>query len=90
MKQDSSEPAHYQIRVHGQLDDKWSNWFSGLVISRHAEWTVLTGPVADQAALRGILNRIWDLNLTLVAVTPVINPTERDCRPDSVQDLTRS
>jgi hypothetical protein len=65
----------YRINVQGKLDDRWSDWFSGMsVLSREEPGcppiTTLTGPV-DQAALRGILNRIWDLNLTLVSVVPI-------------------
>ena len=65
----------YQIRVQGKLDDRWSDWFSGMSVLVGAEpgyppITTLSGPM-DQAALRGILNRIWDLNLTLVSVAPI-------------------
>lgn len=72
-KREISEPLVYQIRIQGQLDARWSEWLSGLAISVEGEdppFTVLSGP-ADQSTLRGILNRIWDLNLTLVSVKPV-------------------
>jgi hypothetical protein len=59
----------YQIRVSGQLDDRWSDWFGGLAISVTPNETLLSGPVADQAALRGVLEKIWDLNLVVLAVT---------------------
>lgn len=63
----------YQIRVEGRLDDHWAEWFSGLEITVERindgpTITTLTGTVADQAALRGILTKVWDLNLKLVAV----------------------
>jgi hypothetical protein len=63
----------YQIKVQSKLDEKWSSWFEGLavtseVLDEGATVTVLTGPVPDQAALRGILEKIWDLNLTLISV----------------------
>ncbi len=66
-------PATYQIKVQGSLDQSWSDWFNGLTItlehdSDDTPTTTLTGPVADQSALRGILSRIWDLNLILVSV----------------------
>ena len=63
----------YRILLKETLDDTWSDWFGEMAISRNTNRqgrsvTVLTGPVADQAALRGLLNRIWDLNLTLLSV----------------------
>ncbi len=67
---------HYQITVQGAIDSSWSDWFAemrvtGVAGSADAPITTLTGVVADQAALRGILTRLWDLNLTLLAVTPL-------------------
>jgi len=66
----------YQIKVAGQLPEHWSDWFNGLAIAREAAsggipTTTLTGPVADQAALHGILNRIRDLNVKLISVNQV-------------------
>lgn len=63
----------YNIRVQGNLDPKWSEWLGGMSMrceqaSNGLPETVLTGPVADQAALRGILTRLWDLNLDVVSV----------------------
>ena len=61
----------YQITLQGHLDSRWADWFDGLTVSYqqdNEELTILTGPIADQAALRGLLNQIWDFNLTLVAV----------------------
>ena len=66
---DPDGPIIYQIRVQGRLDENWSDWFSGMTITFEGGVTTLTGPVADQAALRGLLTRIWDLNLTLLSVT---------------------
>lgn len=65
--------AIYRITVRGRLDASWSEWFSGFLVAGQqsadgALVTVLTGPVADQPALRGLLNRLWDLNLILLAV----------------------
>jgi len=71
---DPHGPMTYQIRVQGRLDEDWSDWLSGLTVA--FAWaddgspiTTLAGPVADQAALRGILTRIWDANLTVLSVT---------------------
>jgi hypothetical protein len=64
----------YQIQVQGRIGDRWTHWFDTLTISfEHgrdgAPVTTLAGPVVDQADLRGILNKLWDLNLTLISVT---------------------
>ena len=62
----------YSIRIQGYLDLSWSAWFDGLTITHHANGeTALTGPVRDQAALHGILNRLFGLNLTLIAVNRI-------------------
>jgi hypothetical protein len=61
----------YQILIRGQLDPQWSSWFEDLsVVQVEGEHgiTCLAGPVRDQVALRGILNKLWDLNLELVSV----------------------
>jgi hypothetical protein len=62
----------YEIRVRGRLDSRWSAWFDGLTVAAGANGeTVLTGPVADQAALHGLLAKVRDLGLPLIAVNPV-------------------
>jgi hypothetical protein len=58
----------YRIEVEGQLDESWSGWFSGMTLTSQDDISTLTGPLTDQADLRGLLSRIWDLNLTLVSV----------------------
>lgn len=59
----------YQIRVGENLDRKWSDWFDGFTITPQAnDETLLTGQVADQAALHGILGKIRDLGLPLLSV----------------------
>jgi len=58
----------YRIKLNGRLDRKWSDWFDQMEISTEGDQTILTGPVADQAALHGLLIRIRDLNLTLLSV----------------------
>lgn len=65
------DQALYVIRMEGQLDKSWSSWFSGLSITYTDGVSTLTGPVADQAALRGILTKLWDLNLTLFSVARI-------------------
>lgn len=62
-------PARYQIQVRGTLDPRWSAWFDQLTITHDAEGnTLLAGLVLDQAALYGLLNRLRDLGMTLLAV----------------------
>ena len=59
----------YEIRVEGQLSDEyWSQWFEGLVVTLDESETILVGPLVDQAALFGLLNRIQDLGLPLLMV----------------------
>lgn len=61
--------ALYQFRVRGHLRPQWSEWFDGMAIEHTADGdTLLTGVVRDQAALHGLLTRVRDLGLTLVAV----------------------
>ena len=73
----SHTPVPYRIRLKERLDDKWSDWFEQMAISTEGGQTILTGPVADQAALHGLLIRIRDLNLTLLAVER-IEPDEEN------------
>jgi hypothetical protein len=62
-------PARYELRVQGVLDDRWSAWFEGLQVSSdQAGQTTIAGPVADQAALHGLLTKIRDLGLPLLSV----------------------
>ena len=63
------EEALYKIKVKGHLDPSWSDWLDGLAIEPQAQGeTLLTGPVRDQAALHGLLNKIRDLGLLLLSV----------------------
>src|SRR5215213_8565290 len=77
-KTDPSEPLVYQIRVKGHLGRQWTDWFEGLSItlSDNGE-TLLTGPVVDQAALHGLLRKVRDLGLPLLAVT-LLKPGQAD------------
>jgi hypothetical protein len=64
------QPVHYEIEVEGHLDGThWSRWFDGMaVMPREEGTTVLSGPIADQAALHGLLGKVRDLGLVLVSV----------------------
>jgi hypothetical protein len=71
-KTDPGQPVVYQIRIKGQLDPQWTDWFEGLTIALNEDGdTLLTGPVVDQAALHGLLKKVRDLGLVLVSVSPV-------------------
>ncbi len=62
----------YRIEVKEQLDTHWAAWFDGMTISHTADGsTLLEGPVADQAALYGLIRKLRDLGLTLIAVQSV-------------------
>lgn len=61
--------SDYRFLVRGHLDDRWSEWLGGLSIHRTEDGcSVLTGPVPDQAALHGVIARIRDLGVPLLAV----------------------
>jgi hypothetical protein len=65
-------PTYYQITIRGHLGTHWSAWFDNMAISNEANGeAVLHGPLADQAALHGVLIKIRDLGLPLLAVTTV-------------------
>jgi hypothetical protein len=61
--------AHYQIRVEGVLGSRWSDWFEGLCVTSDAPGeSSISGAIADQAALHGLLAKVRDLGLVLVEV----------------------
>lgn len=67
------QPIEYEIEIQGRLEERWSRWFDDMKISVRSETdgptvTVLSGLVADQSALHGLLNRIRDLNIPLLSV----------------------
>ena len=65
-------PVHYEIRVNGVLSGSWSAWFEGLqVTSDENGQTIIAGPVANQAALHGLLAKVRDLGLELLEVRRV-------------------
>ena len=68
---DRPEAGRYEIRLAGHLDARWAAWFDGLTVGQERDGTtVISGPIADQAALHGLLQRVRDLGLPLVSVTP--------------------
>jgi hypothetical protein len=65
-------PGRYEIRVKGRLDTRWAAWFDGLTLTYSSDGTtIIYGPVADQAALHGLLQKIRDLGLPLISVNHV-------------------
>lgn len=68
---DTHQP-HYEIRISGHLSPQWMDWFEGLTVTlEEDDNTLLSGPVADQAALHGLLKKVRDLGMPLVSVVPV-------------------
>lgn len=73
--------AGYRFHVRGHLDDHWAAWLGGLAIERKDDGSsVLSGPIADQAALHGVIGRIRDLGLPLLAV---------ECVGDECDEVSR-
>jgi len=66
----------YEIRLEGQLDQRWSDWFEGFTLTNESDGTTtLTGHVIDQAALHGLLRRVGDLGVTLLSVNTITPST---------------
>jgi hypothetical protein len=71
-KPDPAKPTAYQIRVKGHLGHQWTDWFGGLTITLEDNGdTLLTGQIADQAALHGLLKKVRDLGTPLISVNRV-------------------
>ena len=67
-----NQAEKYEIRVEGHLDIRWASWFDGLALAHETDGTtVLHGPVVDQAALHGLLQKVRDLGVPLVSVIHV-------------------
>ncbi|MGI8946667.1 MAG: hypothetical protein ACR2FV_01535 [Ornithinimicrobium sp.] len=76
------EPAHYELRVGGHLDEHWASWFGGLTLIHDDDGTTtLHGVVTDQAELHGLLARVRDLGATLISVKATDVPDEADGLP---------
>ena len=77
MAKDRQQPAApiYEIKIEGHLDARWADWFEDLTFTHESDGTTtLYGPIADQAALHGVLNGIRDLGLTLISVHRMGHP----------------
>lgn len=72
MEADETRTPRYELVVAVQLDQRWADWFHGLSLELADDGTtVLRGPVADQAALHGLLAKLRDLGLPLIAVSTI-------------------
>jgi hypothetical protein len=92
LQTDPGEPTLYQIRLKGHLGLDWTNWFGGLTLTlEDGGQTLLTGLVADQAALYGLLKKVRDLGMPLLSVNPVIliPATSPNITPQIEVDATR-
>lgn len=86
LQTDNIQPVLYQIRLKGQLDSQWTDWFSGLTVTLEEDGnTLLSGPVSDQAALYGLLRKVRDLGMPLIAVVQI----QRDEAPPSPSSVTK-
>jgi hypothetical protein len=89
-EQPAAGPSHwsrYEIRLGGRLEPRWAAWFDGMSLTRTDDGsTVLTGPAVDQAALHGLLRKVRDLGLPLLAVAQIGSiqqhtPSSPPCQP---------
>ena len=70
--EDHHEPARYEIRLKGHLDARWADQFENLRFTHESDGTtIMAGPVVDQAALYGLLRKVRDLGLPLIAVNQI-------------------
>lgn len=82
----SAVTADYEIQISGVMHERWSHWFGDITITVDPQkdrppLTIFHCPAMDQARLRGMLNKIWDLNLDLIAVQRLpIDRMDEDCR----------
>ena len=82
-RDDRSEDGRYEIRLRGHLETRWAAWFEGMTLSHERDGsTVLSGPVVDQAALHGLLQKVRDIGLPLVSVT-YVEPLDPDSPPST-------
>ena len=86
--EDPQLPEMYEIRLKGHLEARWADWLQGLSIRHEADGTTcLTGPVADQAALYGLIRKLRDLGLPLIAINPTGPQSAADTKTDHSQSL---
>ena len=77
--QDNTEsgPPHYLVRVKGHLEARWATWFDGMSLVTESDGTTtIQGPVVDQAALHGLLQKLRDVGIPLISLTQVERHTK--------------
>ncbi|MET0143856.1 MAG: hypothetical protein ABW328_03595 [Ilumatobacteraceae bacterium] len=85
---DHAPTQHYEICVRGHLESRWTTWFDGMSLTaRDDGTTVISGPVVDQAALHGLLQRLRDLGITLLSLSPLVTGTAIE-QPDDSHNQT--
>lgn len=85
---DHAATQHYEIRVRGHLGSRWSTWFDGMTLTAERDGTsVIRGFVVDQAALHGLLQKLRDLGITLISLTPLAVATTTE-HPNESRDHT--
>jgi hypothetical protein len=78
-QRESRRPEVYEIRVKGVIDERWSEWFEGLEVSPQPSGeTILVGPLVDQAALHGLLQKVRDVGLPLISVQRADDRSDRE------------
>jgi hypothetical protein len=78
------ETGLFEIRITGHLDERWTAWFDGMTVSHATDGTTcITGDVADQAALHGLLQRVRDLGLPLISLRRVDFDPSGDTTPEA-------
>ena len=84
---DRQQPGWYEIRLKGHLAARWAAWFEGLSLSHQPDGTTrIHGPVVDQAALHGLLQRVRDIGLPLLSVRQVEPEQAGESEGDKVAD----
>jgi len=85
------QPIHYAIHIEENIPARWSAWFEGLlIVNLENDGSILSGPVADQSALHGLLAKVRDLNLTLISVTRTDpTPTKADPSDYELQEIKK-
>ena len=73
---DPAPAQHYEIRVSGHLGSRWATWFDGMTLAPDDDGTsIIRGTVVDQAALHGLLQKLRDLGIPLISLTPLAPET---------------
>lgn len=86
---DPAPAQHYEIRVSGHLGSRWATWFDGMTLVADDDGTsIICGNVVDQAALHGLLQKLRDLGITLISLTPLAPETVAE-RPQETLHRTQ-